>query len=368
MLKQNAIRVVFCMLLVVSLICIPRVLLKKYRPTMLSYFTFPQNMVRNQPFERNDMYTTVLKETGGVSISSYHKASIVLLHKFDDIHKLGTFRIQNHQCVMGIKSIDQLASKARLASIFGKPFPQHVPKTWIFARKEDLVDLRKQFGANGKPLFPMILKKDVQRQTGLSFVNDVSDIGEAHQHVVCQKVLTNPLLVNKRKINLRLYLLVKCSQLTEMYMFDDGFLYYAPDHYDQKVSFQTHVTTGYVDRNIYDTNPLTLQELYAHVGESDAIVLRRNVLALMTDLCRAYSPVISAADCNTTARCHFVILGVDLAPDSKYGVTIMEINKGPDMNEKDKRDGTLKRTVVRDALAICDVIPKGSKNNYIKLI
>lgn len=333
------------------------------RPTTY-FYAFPT--ITN--FERKDTYTMVLGEEGVLPTYSYEKASLVILHKFDDIHKLHGVKKMRQQCVMGIKSIDEFASKAKLASIFGKPFPQHVPKTWVFSRTDDLTDLRRQFDVNGAPLFPMILKKDVQRQTGLSFVKHVSDIEEAHQYVVCQKMLTNPLLVNNRKINLRLYLLVACTHLTEMYMFNDGFLYYAPEPYDQTVSFKTHVTTGYVDRSIYDTNPLTLQELYAHVGSTNAIILQRNIRTLMTDLCRAYSPVVTATDGNRVGNRHFVILGVDIAPDSDYGVTIMEINKGPDLNEKDKRDGRLKRMVVRDALAICDVIPKGSKNNYTKLI
>ena len=365
--KQYVVCVLFFILFVIGLVCMPRVLAKR-TPAAVSYYTFSPAMSGNQPCERTDMYTTVLREARGTPTDSYEKASILLLHKFDDIHKMDKVPIRGHQCVMGIKSIDQLASKARLASIFGKPFPQHVPKTWIFSNKKDLDELYKQFDASGVPLFPMILKKDVQRQTGLNFVTHVADLSKANQNVVCQKVLTNPLLVNHRKINLRLYLLVVCNAVAEMYMFNDGFIYYAPEYYDQKVSFETHVTTGYVDRRIYDTNPLTLQELYSHIGETGAVALQSNLRTIMSDLCRAYSPVITATDCDASKRRKFVILGVDIAPDSKYGVTIMEINKGPDLNEKDERDGALKRVVVRDALAICRVIPDGSKNNYIKLI
>ena len=39
----------------------------------------------------------------------------------------------------------------------------------------------------------------------------------------------------------------------------------------------------------------------------------------------------------------FQIFGADIAPDENLNVTIMEINKGPDIGFKDERDGNLKK-------------------------
>ena len=46
----------------------------------------------------------------------------------------------------------------------------------------------------------------------------------------------------------------------------------------------------------------------------------------------------------------------------------MEINKGPDMGAKDKRDSELKHNVVEDLLEIVGVINTGKKNGFIKIL
>ena len=45
------------------------------------------------------------------------------------------------------------------------------------------------------------------------------------------------------------------------YIHSDGFLYYTPKYYDpDDMDFDKHITTGYVDRKVYELNPLTLQD------------------------------------------------------------------------------------------------------------
>ena len=290
---------------------------------------------------------------------------------FDDIRKLDKI-LPSKKCkfVFGLKSINLFASKAALSIIFGKAFPKSIPYTWNLSIQDDMNDLYNQFDKFGKPMIPMILKKDVQRQTGLKFVNTISDLKD--NYVVCQKVLTNPFLVNNRKINLRIYLLVVCTENVNMYMYNDGFVYYTQKEYSATISFETHITTGYVDRKLYETNPLTLQDLYVHLGKDKEVILKRNIFILMNNVHTAYKKPVHANDTNTEGVCNFAILGIDLAPDQNLEVTLMEMNKGPDLNEKDERDGILKRCVVKDAFRICKLLPKSYpkviENKFIKLI
>jgi len=367
--KQHIICVVYTLLICLSIICITRTV---YGPSLKNtpylYYSFPSDMSLHTTSNSKSAYTNVLDRENVRATNSYFAASIVLLHRLDDIHKLKDVpRSSKCKFIFGLKSIDLFASKATLNVIFGQSFPDHVPKTWIRSSKEDMIDLRRQFNIDGTPRFPMIIKQDVQRQTGLTLVKHQSDLNQSF--VVCQKVLTNPLLVNNRKINLRIYLLVVCTRTVDMYMFNDGFVYYAEDEYTpNEVTFKTHITTGYVDRKIYETNPLTLKNLYMYLGKSNAMLLKRNVHTLMNNLYSSYKKPVELHDTNSDGKCHFAILGVDLAPDKNFGVTIMEINKGPDLKEKDELDGILKRTVIRDALKVCNIVVNNhSKHNFMKL-
>jgi hypothetical protein len=39
-------------------------------------------------------------------------------------------------------------------------------------------------------------------------------------------------------------------------------MYYTPQKYDDKdAAFDKHITTGYIDRKIYDTNPLSFRRI-----------------------------------------------------------------------------------------------------------
>ena len=50
----------------------------------------------------------------------------------------------------------------------------------------------------------------------------------------------------------------------------------------------------------------------------------------------------------------FQVFGADIAPDEDLKVTLMEINKGPDLGFKDGRDGDLKKSMVQDLFKISE--------------
>ena len=67
-----------------------------------------------------------------------------------------------------------------------------------------------------------------------------------------------------------------------------------------------------------------------------------------------------------TNTLRFQLFGCDVAPDSKLGCKLMEINKGPDMNAKDERDKQVKTTVQTDIFNIVED-NNLSKTNFIKI-
>jgi hypothetical protein len=345
--------------------------MKYYNPPKF-YYVFPESMKtinhNSDDFTKN-MYTELLEEANIQPTPFYQHASIIMFHKLFQIHQYQDIKISSKcKVVFGLETIDMFASKASLYHIFGKKNYHYIPKTWDLSSKDDMNDLKIHFDDYDKPLFPMILKKNIQRQTGITFVKDISDLDSSNASV-CQEVLNDPLLIYGRKINIRVYLLIVCTNNVNMYMYDDGFIYYAKKKWDDTISFDTHITSGYVERSIYDTHPLTLKNLYEHIGTKNADSLKENILKLMNNLQTSYHNILKFKDTNTKGITRCNILGVDIAPNDKYDVTIMEINKGPDLNAKDERDGFLKRNLIKNAFELCNVLPKNEvKNNFIKLI
>ena len=58
----------------------------------------------------------------------------------------------------------------------------------------------------------------------------------------------------------------------------------------------------------------------------------------------------------------FVIMGADIAVDKDLSVKLMEINKGPDLGYKDKRDGSVKYNLIKNTFAKMKIIDTISEN------
>lgn len=340
-----------------------------YVPPTPTYYCFPKDMQLERITSPmlSDTLMATLSTIGAKPCTHYQNASILFFTKFDDIHKLTTIDIPSTcKFIYGLVSIDIFANKANIARIVGSRFPSHIPHTWILQDEKDHANLLATgFDEDGTPLYPLILKRNVQKQNGLQFINHVSDL-KASNFVVCQRVLGNPLLVNTRKINVRIYLLVICRMNdVSMHMFEDGFLYYTRKPFSNTdISFDTQITTGYMQRDVYKDNPLTLGDLYAFLGKKQGSTLKTNIVSMMKDAATAFLPHV---DMHTHPQCHFAILGADVAVDAHFRTKLMEINKGPDLNHKDDRDRNLKKQMMLEAFRLCKVHPKGNHHGFIHL-
>ena len=126
--------------------------------------------------------------------------------------------------------------------------------------------------------------KNIQRQKGLLLSKDYNFIlDELHnknsKFIIIQKLLQNPLLINKRKINLRVYFLIICKGKSKKgYIYKDGFIYYTRKFYKKnELHFDYHITTGYIDRSVYKTNPLTHSDLYKFLGKKKRYLIKKKM-------------------------------------------------------------------------------------------
>ena len=90
-----------------------------------------------------------------------------------------------------------------------------------------------------------------------------------YKYVVIQELLQNPYLIDGRKINLRVYvLLVKYNNEYRIYMYDNGFMYYTASRYvPNSIDTKVNITTGYIDREVYEKNPLTIKDFQQYLND-----------------------------------------------------------------------------------------------------
>lgn len=277
------------------------------------------------------------------------------------------------------------------------------PNTYLLVGQQkdaDIARLEKEHYP-GRMYF---LKKNIQRQTGLELTDNINVIkNNPGRYVIAQELLEDSYLVNGRKINLRVYIVVVCNKdSTDVYMFNNGFMYYTKQLFVKgNKSNDNHITTGYVDRDVYHKNPLThvdfkkyldMQSNEKYHSSNNPRILYPNEIALraqnlkisnvifkrierlLADVFISFKGTICRKMNNSGEPIPIYndysvqIFGADVAINDQLQPQIIEINKGPDLSPKDDRDGEVKRKMFSDVLEVVGVKSKSNDNGLILIL
>lgn len=265
-----------------------------------------------------------------------------------------------------IDGCDNFASKTMLWYYLVKEFGREdaskvMPETFLLNNENDM-KLFENFYNEIKKINPkakFILKNNTQRQQGIKLSDNLEDIlkEKDKKSLLVQKYLENPFLISNRKINIRYYFLVVCTKDNiSGYLHQNGFMYYTPKCYkENSLDFDENITSGYVPRKVYQENPLTIADFNKHIANEGHSpdkffsyvkeIFKKVLQSLRKNICQAK---------NLKNNTIYQLFGADIAPDNQLYPYILEMNKGPDMKPKDKRDKVVKLKVNRDIMDIVD--------------
>lgn len=322
----------------------------------------------NRALKLNQAISNIFTDYNISNAKTIEQATIIFMEKFSDhqvfdiIKELPEYKTKY---LYNIVSIDYISSKSKLYEMM-KKFSTHddlekiFPSSFLLENVNDVHRLREYMKHKDKPV---IFKKNVQQQKGCDIVKNINDI-KVKDYVIAQELLQNPYLIDERKINIRIYLLISIDNQNKMnvYMYNDGFIYYTPVKYKENdASHECNITTGYIDRSVYENNPLTIKDFIQLIGYKKARMFNRNVSACFKTLFTAIKQELLPIE-KTLQMNKFVIMGADIAVDAELGVKLMEINKGPDLRYKDKRDGYVKYNLLKNTFAKMGIIDAVSEN------
>jgi hypothetical protein len=260
------------------------------------------------------------------------------------------------------------------------------PNTYLLTNKDKSADIDR-LKKEHTPDRLYILKKNLQRQTGLKITSSIDEIEKNDDnYVLAQELLQDSYLLNERKINLRVYVVVMChDDMMDVYVYNNGFMYYTKTNFKPGIQDRdNHITTGYIDRDVYVHNPMTHDEFkrYLDLPEGEAYHPKANVrklsqlennirqngvkvsdvifhridqlmrdifVSFRENICRKVdqkSNTIPISDDYCVQ-----IFGADVAINDTLQPQIIEINKGPDLNPKDKRDSRIKKGLVNSVMS-----------------
>ena len=286
------------------------------------------------------------------------------------------------QNVFGICGSDTIASKSSLWKVvsgyYGREFSSKlIPESWLLKNNVEFPLFEEKF--DGDKTY--ILKKNVQRKKGIKLTSDLEEVKNANKdkYVMVQEK-RDSIIINKRRLNLRIYVFVVYKQgKKSVFIHDSAKVLYTSKDVDENTGsnseeFETLITNSYVtDLEIYNKNPLTMNKLLDYLEENrgvNSVKMRQKIYNLLKNVMIALLPKVCNCK-NMRDQNMYQMFGADVLIDTDYNPYVLEFNKGPDMKHKDEADHKLKKKVIFDTFEKMGVIKgkdKAYKNGYAQII
>uniref|UniRef100_A0A6C0F5S1 Tubulin-tyrosine ligase n=1 Tax=viral metagenome TaxID=1070528 RepID=A0A6C0F5S1_9ZZZZ len=288
--------------------------------------------------------------------------------------ELKTIKVDNdNQIVFGISGCDKVVSKNNLWTILSNTYGRQkactlMPETYVLNNIHDMQKFNKDYDKNKV----YVLKKPLQRKKGIHITNDLSVISNAKNdgYKIVQNFLNNMYIINGRKMNIRIYVVIKClnGNVTGYIHKEGKCIYTIQKSNNNKLNFDSNITgNNKTNLEIYQNNPLTLEELrqYFHqknYNYDEFFNKIKHIISLTISACAPYLCKLKRLSKNTT----FQLFGADIIFDKNLNPYLLEFNKGPDMKPITLKDKLTKEKVKEDLLGIINLI-NNNNNGFMKL-
>ena len=277
----------------------------------------------------------------------------------------------NNQKIFGIVGCDNLAAKDRLWNTVLQKYgrneaKEYMPDTYDLNKSNQMTEFRNNYRI-GKTY---LLKKNIQRKKGIKITNNINEILNAKKSgfVVVQNYLDNLYLVNKRKINLRIYLLIVCHNGNiKWYISKLGKCIYTNKDFNKKdlIDYEKHLTSLNLDTIIYHKNPLTLSDLKVYLGSNQYNKLFSKIIFILKKVKHSFKNILCSEQ-RFKENLMFQLFGLDFVFTTDLKPYLLEMNKGPQMKYFNKVEKNMKYKVIKDLFAKVGIV--NTKNNsFLKI-
>lgn len=350
----------YIIIIIILIIIIITIIVYKLIPKKITYYKCsdrPNNTLLSGIFEKHKIN---LQKEG---------FDLYMPCGYNNVEKEMAENIFYGKYIFGLKGCDRIVSKNSIWSIlemkYGRSFASQImPETFILQDGRQLEMAYDRIEKNEM----LICKKNVQRKLGLKFAGTKKELEECvkDNFKVAQRFMKNTLTIKDRKMNIRIYYVIKKEgdKLT-YYLYRNGKILYTNKKTGGEISFDTHITSYQMDSNIYknDGLPHSIDDLKQFLGKDNSKVIWEKIEEKMVFLSRAITYVFY--DEMHYDKVCFQLFGVDVIVAENGEPFILEINKGPDMIPKCDQDKELKKMVYEDTMRIGGVIGlKLRKNGF----
>lgn len=330
---------IFIIILFIAVFCIPKEGLTMYHCSA---------------YNGGEMLNTVLKKLHYQKTSN-KKADLYIPCGYTGVEKeLEKHTPSENQKILAIDGCDKIVAKDHLWQTLVKEYgregaKQLTPESFLCRSAEDMRLLQSQHRIGDL----YIMKKNVQRQQGLKITSEPQEIKNSTGYVVVQRYITNPLLIDNRKFDIRVFMLiVQKDNRQYYYRHSGGRCHYAgKDFTTTDLNDARHIPSGYnEDTKFKDQHPETLQELQEYMrGYGDLMFSRLD--ENLRKCARAFSRVLGKRFPNNVCA---QLFGLDFVFTDNLHPFLIEINKGPEMSTSSEKEYSYKTQIVNDMIQLLD--------------
>ena len=222
------------------------------------------------------------------------------------------------------------------------------------------------------------------RGIGVELVHKLSDIPKDTPMIV-QQYITNPLLVDGHKCDLRIYVYVTSFDPLRVYIYNDGVVRFATEEYSNSPDNLSNQFIHLTNYSINRTNPkfnITTNGSQAEGHKWTLNTFWRILRQKNVDTDRiweeiksiALKTIISAESCiNTSIKnnvkykdCVHEVFGFDVMLDEFYKPWLLEVNISPSLHSVSKFDVSLKAPLVANILTLAGYkLPKNTQHSSL---
>ncbi|KEP63820.1 UNVERIFIED_CONTAM: Tubulin-tyrosine ligase family protein [Hammondia hammondi] len=258
------------------------------------------------------------------------------------------------------------------------------PHTWSLPA--DLADFRCQFTGRRRKTY--IIKPDASSQgRGIFLTRNIEDINPT-EHLVAQRYLHKPFLIDGLKFDLRIYVLLAGCNPLRLFVHQDGLVRFATSPYAKPTGKNLrdktmHLTNYAINKSSSNFTPNkdpanpskghkrslfhVLDHLKNEGHDVDALLkeidecLCKTIIAIQPSLAHIYGSCKGEDLSNSMC---FEILGIDIMIDHKLTPWLIEVNHSPSFTTDSELDTIVKFKVIRDALVLLGLSSENRRNYH----
>jgi hypothetical protein len=322
-----------------------------------------------------------LEKAGFKKTKSKAKANVIWkLYKYEEMLKLVP-KLKKHQKYNHFPKTYQLGRKDNLWRNYVK-FNKNYPNEYNFLPMTYLIPGSiNEFKTAYKNSNMWIVKpKNSARGSGVRILKNLSDLPK---ECIVSKYLDNPHLINNKKYDLRIYVLVTSYLPLKIYLYREGLVRFASEEYNKqdKDNIYIHLTNYAVNKkniNYMKNNnddlfgskwSLSAYRKYFQMNglekEYDEIFERTRDIIVKTIITVAEENIAVIKSISKFPSNLYEVYGFDIFIDNKYRPWLLEVNVSPSLNcdsELDLRIKTQLLTDVMNTIGIpCTIDDNGGK-------